>query len=297
MTWRILDFSNFEGQLSYRRGHLRASRDHSESSLLPLADIAVILCGSNVLISSGLLQKLGTYGIPLLIVDWRQVPICGLQSWSNHTRVGARQLAQRNLSVPRSKHAWQQIIKAKITGQAQFQLGMGHDVPANLLLQMAKEVRSGDPTNVEGQAAKVHWKNFVRDVAFTRDANSADPLNAMLNYGYTILRGYAIRSVFSAGLWPGVGVFHCGRANAFNLADDLIEPFRPLVDHAIASLPPDSDLSSEEVKRSLATVPSEVFDVAGCTVSTVMTQLARNYGRFVEGDISRLEVLPWKGAK
>lgn len=100
MTWRILDFSNFEGQLSYRRGHLRASRDHSESSLLPLADIAVILCGSNVLISSGLLQKLGTYGIPLLIVDWRQVPICGLQSWSNHTRVGARQLAQRNLSVP-----------------------------------------------------------------------------------------------------------------------------------------------------------------------------------------------------
>ena len=293
MTWRILDLQSYEGKISYIRGRIKISSECNGDTTLPLSDIAVVLCGPKISISTGLMSKFGELGISLLVTDWRHVPVCALQSWSNHNRVGARQLAQANLSVPRSKNAWQQIIKSKIQGQANVQNALGHNVTAHQLSELAKRVRSGDPQNLEGQAAKLHWKNFVHDVPFTRNADSADPLNAMLNYGYTILRGFAIRSVLSAGLWPGLGVFHHGRANAFNLADDIIEPFRPVVDYSITCLPSDADLTSREVKHHLASTPDQVFDNKGATVSTIMTQFARNFGRYVENDIARLPVPTW----
>ena len=295
MTWRILDLQGYEGKISYVRGRIKISSEINGDTTLPLSDIAVVLCGPKCSISTGLMSKFGELGISLLVTDWRHIPVCALQSWSNHNRVGARQLAQANLSVPRSKNAWQQIIKSKIQGQANVQLALGHNAIAHQLSELAKRVRSGDPQNFEGQAAKIHWKNFVHDVPFTRNADSADPLNAMLNYGYTILRGFAVRSALSAGLWPGLGVFHHGRANAFNLADDLIEPFRPIVDYLITLLPSDADLTSQEVKRHLASTPDQIFNNEGTTVSTVMTQLARNFGRYVEGDITRLPVPTWHG--
>ena len=296
MSWRILDLQGYEGKLSYIRGRMKIVSESTSETTLPLTDIAVILCGPRCSISTGLLSKLGELGISLLVTDWRNVPICALQSWSNHTRVGARQRAQSKLSLPRSKHAWQQVVKAKIEGQANVQHSLGHITIARRLTELAKEVRSGDPQNLEGQAAKLHWKHFVHDVPFTRNADSADPLNAMLNYGYSILRGFAIRSVLSAGLWPSLGIFHHGRANAFNLADDLIEPFRPVVDYAVTLLPSGSDLTSQEVKRNLATITDLVFDDAGTTTSTMMTRLARDFGRYVEGDISRLQVPCWRGS-
>ncbi|MGV0409922.1 type II CRISPR-associated endonuclease Cas1 [Corynebacterium resistens] len=295
MSWRILDLEDFTGVLSYQRGRIKICSETDGEVTLPLNDVAVVLCGHKCSISTGLMAKFGELGISLLVTDWRRVPICALQSWSNHTRVGARQLAQAKLSVPRAKHAWQQVTKSKIRGQAQVQLALGHAKQSRQLSELARQVRSGDPQNLEGQAAKLHWQHFVRDVPFTRNADSADPLNAMLNYGYTILRGFAIRSVLAAGLWPGLGIFHHGRSNAFNLADDLIEPFRPVVDHAVASLPPEASVTSREVKRRLASLPDQAFDSEGASTSTVMTNLARNFGRFVEGDIPRLQVPYWHG--
>lgn len=293
MAWRILDFGSFEGSLSYSRGQLKTVSKDSITKVIPLAETAVIICGSKCSISTGLIQKLGTLGISMLVTDWRQVPTCALQSWSNHTRVGARQLAQSRLSVPRAKHAWQQIVRSKVKGQAYVQLEMGHSDVANQMLALARAVRSGDPQNIEAQAARLHWRNFASNASFKRIPQATDSMNAMLNYGYTILRGFALRSVLAAGLWPGLGVFHHGRSNAFSLVDDIMEPFRPAVDHEVWLLPDEANLASPDVKRRLAAVSENVFGKDGLTTATVMTQFTRDFGRYVEGDSPRLSVPFW----
>ncbi len=298
MSWRVIDLTTFEGKLIYQRGHLKVTRhDSTESALVNLKQVGVILCGSHVSLSGGLLLKLSELGISLLVTDWKGVPVGALQSWSNHTRVGARQIAQSQLSLPRAKSAWASIVKAKVMGQAQVQKAIGNPAAAQKLLTLARSVRSGDPANIEGHAARVHWQNFVRDIPFTRNFQSSDPLNSCLNYGYTILRGYCIRSILQSGLWPALGVFHHGRSNAFNLADDLIEPFRPVVDHIVSQFPTEATLTDPSTKRALAGVAETIFLSDGSVVSTAMTEMARCFGKYVEGDLQRFTAPIWSGPR
>lgn len=297
MSWRILDLENFEGTLSYTRGNVKVTKTSGEEFRCPLEDVAVVLCGPKCTVSTGLLQMLGERDISLFVTDWRHIPVSLAHGWSTHTRVGARQIAQARLSVPRSKNAWQQIVKAKIDGQAQVQKDLQHHAAADHLFALARSVRSGDPQNVEGQAAKYHWKHYVPDGSFIRDPDRSDRLNSLLNYGYTILRGFSLRSLSAAGLWPAVGLFHHGRSNAFNLADDIMEPFRPVVDHLVACLPEDAEISNPQTKRQLAAVSDQIFQGNGKTVATTLTDVARDLGRYVEGDILRLPVPRWTGPR
>lgn len=296
MGWRVIDLTGFEGKLGYQRGHLKVIRSGAtDPTLINLKQIGVILCGSHVSISGGLLVKLSDLGIPLLITDWKNVPVGALQSWSQHTRVGARQIAQSQLSLPRAKSAWASIVKAKVIGQSQVQQVIGHAAIAGKLQELAKSVRSGDPANIEGHAAQLHWRNFSQSIRFTRNHKSTDPLNSCLNYGYTILRGFCIRSVLEAGLWPALGVFHHGRSNAFNLVDDFIEPFRPVVDYLVTQLPEDCTLGDPNVKKHLAGAAETVFLEDGSVVSTVMTDMAQRFGRYVEGDLQKFKSPVWSG--
>lgn len=294
MNWRVLDLSNFEGDLKYKRGQIRVIPGDTEEVSIPLKEAGLLLCGHHVRVTSGLMLKLAESGIPLLITDWKSVPVGAFQSWSQHTRVGARQIAQANLSLPRKKAAWASLVRAKILGQAKVQFELGHADTSRRLEGLAKSVRSGDPANVEGHAARLHWQHFSRNIPFTRDHSSSDPLNITLNYGYTILRGFCIRATLSAGLWPALGVFHHGRSNAFNLVDDFIEPFRPVVDHIVASLPPGAEISDPAVKSALARCVEGVFTSDGSTVSTQMNHLAQSFGKYVEGDIPKLIVPYWE---
>ena len=149
----------------------------------------------------------------------------------HHTQ-GARMRAQWQAKASLIKQAWKQVISVKISIQAAALTAIGE--PSAPLQMMIRKITSGDSTNIEAQAARYYWPRIMGP-DFRRDT-SAGQENALLNYGYTILRAASARSVVAAGLNPTIGLFHTNRGNAFALADDLMEPFRPLVDCSVRSI-------------------------------------------------------------
>lgn len=294
MTWRVLDFTSFNGRLSYTRGRIKAEYRDGNRKTVSLAEIAIVTIANNVDISSGLLGVLGEKNIPVIITDWRKVPLATSAGWSTHTRVGARQIAQANLSLPKRKQAWASLVRAKVLGQAQTLQALGLSAASNHLHKLALEVRSGDPTNIEAQAARLYWRYFS-DESFHRNQDGIDFVNIALNYGYTVLRGHCIRAVTEAGLWPALGVFHHSRSNGFNLADDLIEPFRPVIDYSVAQLPPDSKIEDPAVRTALVSASASQFHKDGRSVTTVMSATAQQFGRYAEGEIKQFRAESWSG--
>lgn len=230
-----------------------------------------------------------------LSCDWRGIPLAGSFPISSHTRIGARQIAQAQLTRPRAKSAWADIIKAKIYGQA-VTIECFSSSKAKRLREIAKTVRSGDPDNREGQAARIYWSALQLEPDFRRlPGYSAGGLNSCLDYAYTILRGYGIRAVCAAGLTGALGVFHRGRSNPFNLVDDLMEPFRPAVDAYVFKNITDYDCTLAETKQTLAAASTSAFSADGSSISTRLTSFAQDFGRYVEGDLKRLTTPRWEG--
>ena len=293
--WRVIDLCEFEGELRSTRGGVEVCPEEGTPTKVPVAEIAVVLVGMKVALSAAVLHRLAEADVAVLFCDWRGIPEGGCYSWSDHGRVAARQRAQAGVSLPRKKNAWARLIRAKIEGQASVLenikiRGSGE------LLALADQVRSGDPGNVEAQAARLYWsralgKGGVRQPA----AGQLIGANACLDYGYSVLRGHLMRAVLAAGLAPALGVFHRGRGNAFALADDLIEPFRPAIDEVALQLPPTASPSDRSVKQLLVMAASQRFDGEGHGIPAVAEALAQSFGRYVEGDIDRLNVLSWQG--
>lgn len=293
--WRVIDLCEFEGELRSTRGGVEVCPEEGTPTKVPVAEIAVVLVGMKVALSAAVLHRLAEADVAVLFCDWRGIPEGGCYSWSDHGRVAARHRAQAGVSLPRKKNAWARLIRAKIEGQASVLenikiRGSGE------LLALADQVRSGDPGNVEAQAARLYWsralgKGGVRQPA----AGLLIGANACLDYGYSVLRGHLMRAVLAAGLAPALGVFHRGRGNAFALADDLIEPFRPAIDEVALQLPPTASPSDRSVKQLLVMAASQRFDGEGHGIPAVAEALAQSFGRYVEGDIDRLNVLSWQG--
>ena len=295
--WQVLDFSDFKGSLTYKRGNVHVNKYEDGSEVdVPLAHAAVVIIGGSVTVSGALLSKLSEYDIALLVCDWRKVPVAGAMPWREHTRIGARQQAQAATSLPRRKNAWARIVRAKILGQANTLLGFSQAVKAKSLRNIAKAVRSGDPDNKEALAARLYWSSFARMADFARDPGSATQgWNSALDYAYTILRGHGIRAIASAGLSGTLGVFHRGRGNPFALVDDLIEPFRPAIDdfvfHHVAS---DAELTPD-TRHQLVACCDRTFSSDGHSIPTVFTSFAQNFGMYVEGDTNELTTPVWEG--
>ena len=154
---------------------------------------------------------------------------------SNHTENVSRLREQIDASKPLCKRLWRQVVIAKIKAQA---ANLEQNTPAWAKLRtLAREVKSGDTSNVEAQAAKVYWSAWLGgDDTFRRDKDGHDGLNAALNYGYAILRAAVGRALVATGLHPALGIHHANRSNAFCLADDLLEPLRPIVDRRVRQL-------------------------------------------------------------
>lgn len=244
--WRVIDLCGFEGELRSTRGGVEVCPDGGFPTTVPVAEIAVVLVGMKVALSAAVLHRLAAADTAVLFCDWRGIPEGGCYSWSDHGRVAARHRAQAEVTLPRKKNAWARLIRAKIEGQASVLenikiRGSGE------LLALADQVRSGDPGNIEAQAARLYWSRTLgKGVGRQPAAGQLIGANACLDYGYSVLRGHLMRAVLAAGLAPALGVFHRGRGNAFALADDLIEPFRPAIDEVALQLPPTaspSDLS------------------------------------------------------
>ena len=293
--WRVIDLCGFEGELRSTRGGGEVCPEEGVSTTIPVAEVAVVLVGMKVALSAAVLHRLAEADVAVLFCDWRGIPEGGCYSWSDHGRVAARHRAQAEVSLPRKKNAWARLVRAKIEGQA--------SVLENLkirgsgeLLALADQVRSGDPGNVEAQAARLYWSRALgKGVGRQPAAGQLIGANACLDYGYSVLRGHLMRAVLSAGLAPALGVFHRGRGNAFALADDLIEPFRPAIDEVALVLPPTASPSDRSVKQLLVAAASQCFDRDGHGIPAVAEALAQSFGRYVEGDIDRLSVLSWQG--
>ena len=291
--WAVLDLTHDERELHYQRGRLEVRHRGEVLGGAALADLAVVLIGPRTLCTSGALERATANDVSVLICDWRGVPVGGAYGWSDNTRVGARQRAQVEMSLPRRKNAWGRLVRAKILGQAHT-LDLVGSSRASTLRDMAASVRSGDPDNREAQAARIYWSGVFDRPQFSRTPGYGDQENAFLNYTYTILRGHAIRAVLAAGLHPAVAVFHHGRGNNFALVDDLIEPFRPAVDFAVAQLPFGVDFDLPEVRRTLVESCRVGFG-QGHRLTTELDGLAQQFARYAELEVDRLPVPTWTG--
>ena len=224
---RIVDIATDGRRLSALRGFLLVTDGKGEVGRVPLDDIAaVVIHAHGVTWSTNLVTALAERGAPIVFCAANHAPVAVCLPLEGHHAQNARLRAQWSAGRPLCKQLWRTLIVAKIRWQAAALSTQGQPVTAFDVL--ARRVRSGDPDNCEAQAARRYWPLMMGET-FRRD-RGAPSVNGMLNYGYTILRALCARVVTAAGLHPSIGVHHANRADAFALADDLIEPFRALVD-------------------------------------------------------------------
>lgn len=228
---RVLDFSLGQAHLSMRYEQLIIRRAEAPEASVPMAETAVVVLASReVTCTQAALDGLMRHGAAVVVCDWSMLPTGMMIPLAANSTQTQRIAAQIGAPLPLRKRLWQQVVRRKILAQAEL-LGVIHGDDGGLP-GLVRRVRSGDPANVESTAAQRYWQCLFRDPDFRR-RRDADDQNRLLNYGYAVLRAAVARALCAAGLHPSVGLHHHGRTNPFCLADDLMEPFRPLVDGAV----------------------------------------------------------------
>lgn len=271
---QIIDISQEGRHLSRDRGFMKVESGGETLGRVPLDQIcAVIVHSHGITWSNSLLVELADRGAPVVLCAANHQPRAVICPLAGHHMQNARMRAQWDAPLPLVKQAWKQIVIAKIRMQAAALAAIGQ--PPAPLEYLARGVQSGDSGNAEAQAARLYWPMMMGQ-DFRRDTGLPD-INALLNYGYTVLRAATARSVVAAGLHPTIGLFHSNRSNAFALADDLMEPFRPLVDltaRAIAGAAGPEVTS--DAKRRMADLIAFDLPLAGETspLSVVLSRLA-----------------------
>lgn len=290
--WRVIDLSITNSATVVEvRGGWRVTNSSGPQDI-PLSEVSMVLVGGNVSLPGAALITAAEYKVPVLFCDWRGIPVSASTPWSDHTRVGARQRAQAESSRPLQKQIWKRLVSSKISGQGNV-LKSHNPKGAQRLAELAHSVKSGDEGNLEGVAAAYYWRRYIP--GFVRDRTSGDPVNSALNYGYTVLRGHAIRAVIAAGLHPGWGVFHHNHANPMSLADDLIEPFRPAVDSMVLRLLPDLDMSDRLIRQELVSASETAMGNGYSSAAVEMISLAQHIGACFEGNGGIPAVPRWQG--
>lgn len=259
---------------------------------IPLEDInCIIIENQTVTVSAYLLQKMADMGITVYVCDEKHLPnavLLPMVRYSRHFKILKYQI---EAGKPLQKRLWQQIVVRKIRNQALCLAYLDLD-GSEELMKMCKEVQSGDRTHVEAKAAAFYFKSLY-GLGFSRGNDHV--INSALNYGYAIVRGLIARSIVCYGLEPSIGVFHHSELNNFNLADDMIEPFRPLVDlyvsqnYDVAEI--DSDLTPER-KRDIFGIINYDMDVKGekRIISNCIDMLVASYSSALQGKRSDLEL-------
>ena len=233
MIGRVIEIAENGRHLARARGFLTVSADRVEIGRVPIDDVgAVIASAHGITYSNSLLAALAERCIPLVVCGSNHMPAAFLWTADGHYEQAGRMADQAAASKPLRKRLWAQIVRAKILGQGATLEAVG--APHGGFYLLSRKVRSGDPDNVEAQAARRYWPLLFGD-EFRRDRRESG-VNAMLNYAYTVLRAGAARAVMAAGLHPALGLAHRQRGNAFALADDLMEPFRPVADLLVSDL-------------------------------------------------------------
>ncbi len=234
MNDRVIDLSDWPAYLNVRNGLLVLRLEKEPEITVPLGDVAVLITSHpQITFSHAVLAGLAEQGAMFVACNSRHMPAAMLLPLESHFLQTERFALQARLPLPATKRWWRQIVREKILAQARLLRDRtGQDYGLELV---AARVRSGDPENVEAHAARIYWQALFAPAAFRRDREAED-LNRHLNYGYAVLRAIVARALCGAGLHPTFGLHHHNRYDAFCLADDVMEPFRPIVDRAVAAL-------------------------------------------------------------
>jgi CRISPR-associated protein Cas1 len=246
MVWRSVVISR---PARLRREHRSLAIDQEQTAFVPFEDIAVIMLNHReITLTHPVLSACGEYGISLFATGATHHPSGVFLPFLPHSRATRWLRLQLKLPRPIAKQIWTAIVRKKIANQATC-LKLSNLEGADRLESYEQRVRSGDVDNLEGQAAAFYFtKLFGKD--FRR--NQDHLINAALDYGYAVMRGTIARGLVAHGLLPSLGLFHASEQNAFNLADDIIEPFRPLVDLFVVNLiPSDDNELNPEIKVAL----------------------------------------------
>ena len=229
---------------------------------IPIEDIGVVVLDNRqITITHGVLDALLDNNCAVITCNASHLPVGLLLPLSGNTVQSERFRDQIDASLPLKKQLWQQTVQSKIHNQA-IALRQIRNAEVRNMLAWENEVRSGDPDNLEARAAAYYWRNMFPDIeGFTRDRDGFPP-NNLLNYGYAILRAVVARSLVGSGLLPTLGIHHHNKYNAYCLADDVMEPYRPYVDRLVCDVVQkygaDAALT-REIKQELLSIP--VIDV------------------------------------
>lgn len=245
--------------LSLKYGQLVVrSLEDNKTLTRPVEDIGIVIIDNQqVSLTIPLLNELAENNVAVIICDKKQMPQAMLQPLVGNSTLQESYKYQIDATAPLKKQIWKQLVEAKIKNQAALLDRVGKE--GKMLKPFYSNVKSGDTDNREGAAARVYWTQLF-DNGFKREREGDSP-NQFLNYGYTILRAAVARALVGSGLYPAFGIFHRNRYNAFPLADDVMEPYRPFVDEVVYSLDLDdavTDLDKNVKTRLLRVLFSDV---------------------------------------
>lgn len=250
MIKRIIEISG-PARLCLRKGQMVVDRYGCDQETVPVEDIGVLIldhpCISH---TQGLLAACFEQNAAVMVCDAKHLPSAMFLPFGAHTLHSKVVAMQSTVSAPVRKRLWKSMVCSKISGQAKAIRLSGND--PGPLDAFAARVRPGDPDNIEAQAARFYWQRLF-GADFRRDHEEGG-INALLNYGYAIVRGAVARAIAGAGLHPSLGIHHHNQYNSFCLADDLVEPLRPVVDLVVHSIGRDSSevrLEKESRRRLL----------------------------------------------
>jgi CRISPR-associated protein Cas1 len=241
MLKRTLFFGN-PAYLSTRQQQMVIDRPGLEGPdaqrTVPIEDVGfVVLEHQQITLSNALMGRLMENNVVLIHCNESHLPTGMTLALNGHTEQGARVQAQLKASEPLKKQLWQQLMVRKIGNQAVHLFTVGELDAARKLERYTQEVKSGDAGNLEATAAAHYWKHFLPNhFGFFRRSTEEDRVNVRLNYGYAILRAAMARAITGTGLLPVLGIFHRNKYNAYALADDLMEPFRPWTDALVRAM-------------------------------------------------------------
>lgn len=298
MPKRIISIGSSGHYLHHELEQLCLEKDGERVGSVPIEELAaVILDHPQTTLTQSLLAKLTEANVMVVSSNAQHMPVGMFLPLVSNTLQNERFRQQANLSTPVKKQLWKQLVQSKIRMQAKTAESFAeHD---GGLRRLAQKVKSGDPDNIEAQAARRYWQKLFdageRDTRFKRDRFANDE-NAGLNYGYAILRALTARSLCAAGLHPCLGLHHHNKYNAYCLADDIIEPYRPIVDTHVKQMltaeewqDADFDLTAERRAELLHIVEWRLsVDQEQLTLQGALQKTAQSLALVVQGQSKQL---------
>jgi CRISPR-associated protein Cas1 len=291
MIKRTLYFGN-PSYLKTNNDQLVVERQDLPAHTVPIEDIGlVVLDHQQITISQALIAKLLDNNVALITCNNTHHPTGLLLNLDGHSLYSQRFKDQLDCSLPLRKQLWQQTVEAKIRNQAAALTEQRHEV--KYLLRLAETVKSGDTTNNEAKAALYYWSRFFPEfLNFTRQREGAPP-NNLLNYGYAIIRAMVARALVGSGLLPVMGIHHRNQYNAYCLADDIMEPYRPYVDLMVYQQVRNHGTFLElspDMKKEFLTLPTLDVFIEGQTspMMVAITRTTASLAKCFEGSIRKI---------